>query len=330
MPWYSNNNSNSDSERSFSNNRYTPEWDPEKAERNISEELARELAKPGLTRKQLNNALKAVLPKNKPQVIISFFQHVIKGNYRDVKQFIDQGVDLYQKAKDGTTCVHYAIYAPDPLPMLKLLLDAGADVNAFNNRSHSPLHVALLRLDTRCTLKDYETIHYLLDRGAILYPVRWYVSVLTTVVNLHKALDDKIRSESVSVFTYSEHPLYNDLFRCIDLEDRMWDMDEKYVRLLKFKTLASNDIIAFEIDTRATMRILRDYAKYWILKSETVPDLILPGKKTPIQSDEDLNKTIAETGLNEDTVITLIPKLKSGFHSAGGSRRKTQRRRRRD
>ncbi len=328
MPYWSNNEDNSgnrspenesDNYSNWNNQDEYPEWDSERAEAFLEQALQQELAKKNLTRKQINNVLMKILPKGKKNTRMSFFQHVVRGNLRDVKQFIDEGYDINQRAKDGTSALHYALYSPNALLMIKLLCDAGINVNAFNNRSHTPLHLAILRLDGHCSEKDFNLINYLLDRGALSLPVRFGITLYAAITKEASKITQRLQGL---------HPLRNrgklettmeDANRLMGLANRISDIDTDHVHLLKLKTPATQEPIQFMIDTRASVGLLKDYMKYWILRTEERPKILLKSGKNTKSLDDDL-VTLDSLHLNEDSDLTLMPALKSGF--GGGKTRR--------
>lgn len=339
--WY-NRNYNSEGNyfnRDPLNNVKVPVWNSEDFETALSIELSKELAKKGITRKQLNNALKQVNPKGKG-VALSFFNHVVQGNLRDVKQFIDAGQDLGQRARDGTGCLHYALRSKKPLLMLKLLLDGGADVNMFNNKSRSPLHTAILNLNGKCSQKDYEIIHYLLDRGALLYPIYFDLSVLDEANNQMNRLSKKLFGHELPYYHYNQtdallqygSKALDDLKRMETIMDRLYEEDSEHIRLLKFKTMMSDEVITLQMDDRAPLRIVRDYARFWILKQgfDGKADLLLPGTKGQPPKPIDLDQTVESAKITEDTPLFIVPKLQTQteVYNYYGGKRQTRRKRR--
>lgn len=340
--WYNRNYNSQENyyNRDPLNNVKVPVWNGEDFETNLSIELRKELTKPGLTRKQLNNALKQVNPKGKG-VSLSFFVHVVLGNLRDVKQFIDGGHDLNERARDGTGCVHYALRSKKPLLMLKLLLDEGADVNMFNNKSLTPLHVLLKNLKGRCSQRQYEMIHYLLDRGALLYPLNFRLSVMDEANKQMNILSKKIFGHEMPYYDYNKSnalrfygsKALDDLLRMETIMDRLYDDDEQHIRLLKFQTLASDEIITLPMDDRAPLTAVRDFARFWILKQspEGKADLLLPSTKGQAPKLLNLTQTVEQARLTEDTPLILIPRLQTQtnfIHGVDGGKRQTRRKRR--
>ena len=53
-----------------------------------------------------------------------------------------QKIDLHSRANDGDTPLHATIYRDDDYGA-KLLIEAGADINAVGNTGYSPLHAAV-------------------------------------------------------------------------------------------------------------------------------------------------------------------------------------------
>lgn len=322
------------------NNLKVPVWNGEEFETSLSIALRKELAKPGLTRKQLNNALKQVNPKGKG-VRVSFLVHVIQGNLRDVKQFIEAGQDLNQRARDGTSCLHYALRSKKPLLMLKLLLDEGADIHMFNNKSHSVLHDAILNLKGKCSQRDFEIIQYLLDRGALLFPISHTLTVVNEIENQMNRLSETLFGHAMPYYPRNKHNALefygskglDDLKRMEMIASRLYEEDTEHVRLLKFKTFMGPAVISLQIDDRAPLRIVRDYVRFWILQQgpEGKVDLLLPGTKGQPAKPVDLQKTVSEAGITEDTTLILVPKLETqtevyNYNYFGGKRQTRKKR----
>ena len=225
--------------------------------------------------------------------------------------------------------------------MVKLLLDEGADVNMFNNKSLTPLHVVLRNLKGKCSQKQYEMIHYLLDRGALLYPLNFRLSVMDEANKQMNILSKKIFGHEMPYYDYNKSnalqfygsKALDDLMRMETIMDRLYDDDEQHMRLLKFQTLASDEIITLLMDDRAPLTAVRDFARFWILKQspEGKADLLLPSTKGQPPKLLNLSQTVEQAKLTEDTPLILIPRLQTQtnfIHGVDGGKRQTRRKRR--
>lgn len=91
----------------------------------------------------------------------TIFEDVIDGHVERVGRRLSDGEAVGQWDGTGNTLLHYAVIGePSAKPaMVKLLLDAGADVNATNAFRESPLHHV-------ANIGDRATARTLIDRGA--------------------------------------------------------------------------------------------------------------------------------------------------------------------
>ena len=345
---YYNSNSNSYSSRSYTTNS-TPEenilntvnypsWDSKEEEKKAQAILDKALSKKVLTRKLLNNAFEHVYredPRKLAEVKAnrkSIKRHIIEGNFLDVQQYIDSGYNLFSKDKDGKSLVHIAAMSRKPVPMLKLLLDNGAPLDSMDNDSKTPF---LLTLELLIGFGAYprelwDASNYLLDRGALLLPhgINWLP---------HNVVEDRIKDllkhrfgkEEVTedekreyLRTHGQAKLLS-YFGAQDLYYRIWELEDMYLRTLHFTSLASNQSLHLTLDERASIRLLKEYVKYWFLKSDTEGDVDLLVKQPGGKPDRVLDsmKTIKEEGLTEETPIKILPRLRTHANVWGGRRR---------
>jgi len=82
------------------------------------------------------------------------------GNLDLCKLLLNQDkIDVFLKNKDGNTALHYVVRHAGSRDTVQMLLSKGADPNAFNSRSETPLHYACMR-------GHLEIISYLLENSA--------------------------------------------------------------------------------------------------------------------------------------------------------------------
>ena len=73
-------------------------------------------------------------------------------------QLIEKGIDINEKAQNGSTPLHYAASEGD-LELIKILLDAGAEINISNNLGNNALFNAVNN-------EHYEIAKFLINNGA--------------------------------------------------------------------------------------------------------------------------------------------------------------------
>ena len=89
---------------------------------------------------------------------------VREGHVECCKVLLRAGASTHARANDGSECLHFAVQIECPAPMIDLLLDAGADLEARDNVEATPLHDA-------ASLGRGASVRHLLDRGADLNAV---------------------------------------------------------------------------------------------------------------------------------------------------------------
>jgi len=88
-----------------------------------------------------------------------FLGHVHNGDIEAVKKFLDQGGNVNLQDEPGMTPLHHAVnddWKGSHLKMIELLIDRGANVNAIDDTHHTPLHLA----------SSKEIARLLIDAGA--------------------------------------------------------------------------------------------------------------------------------------------------------------------
>lgn len=90
----------------------------------------------------------------------SFFEACVVGDLPAIRRFLALGTNIDQRSPDGFTPIGLAVFFRQPA-VAKLLIDAGADVNAkaSNTLQVAPIHAAVAR-------SDLATLQLLLEAGA--------------------------------------------------------------------------------------------------------------------------------------------------------------------
>lgn len=87
------------------------------------------------------------------------FKAIKNGDVAKVQKFINEGADIHAtNKKDGRTPLHYAAYHSQEI--VKLLIEAGADVHAIDQYGRTPLHSSV------DAYHGVETANLLLEEGA--------------------------------------------------------------------------------------------------------------------------------------------------------------------
>ncbi len=90
--------------------------------------------------------------------ILSIHAAVQSGDLGQVKEFLEQGIDINSKNSDGDTALHIAVDR-DYNDVAKLLIDKGADVNAKDKRNETPLYNAIYN-------SNKDLVSLLVNKGA--------------------------------------------------------------------------------------------------------------------------------------------------------------------
>ncbi len=103
-----------------------------------------------------------------------------------LKKVIKKGVNLNQKSSKGYTPLHKAVFANRSEKHVKLLVEAGADVNILDNQNRTPLH-HLLTYDKNSAI----LAEWLIDKGA---DINLKTNDDVTVLHMVSSIDDAHRS----------------------------------------------------------------------------------------------------------------------------------------
>jgi hypothetical protein len=290
-----------------------------------------------LTRKRLNNALAQVYRENpsffsNPPTKMSFFQHVYAGNIDDVKEFLEEP-DFIVNTRDrnGNGCLFFAVDGAGGLPMVKLLIENGADINAMNFMGEVPIHI-LCRNLTQLTSNQFDILTYIIDQpNLILFPM--FGRPLESV--FLDAIDD-IGSFQNWISNIEEHDpeaIQPDNRERLKREREAQDyllaaysqiesLSEIYVKYVRVLSQNQKDLSYFHVDTRMTGAQLKQYIQRQIYHDPFMNLDLLFARRVL-----DPAKTLAEQGVEDESTITYQVRLVSGSIRLGG-RRKTHRKRR--
>ena len=86
------------------------------------------------------------------------------GSYDILKAVLDAGANPLKNDNTGKTPLHYVFSSPNPLPLIKLLIDYGVDINFYSKTSGTVLGNVLVNKKL-----GPEVIEFLLENGADLF-----------------------------------------------------------------------------------------------------------------------------------------------------------------
>lgn len=293
-----------------------------------------------LTRKRLNNALAQVYHEHPsyfftPPTKMSFFEHVHAGNLDDVQEFLEEtDFNINMLDKDGNGCLFYAMDGAGGLPMVKLLLDNGANINMMNYVGEVPIHV-LCRDLASLHQNQIEILAYLLEQETlILFPFQGqsletifsyaYNDIRAFQLWYDEALNDQ-ENEPISAENRNkavrEEAIQGDIWR---FYLRISELSELYVKYVNLVPNNATERSYHYIDIRMTGLQLKHYIQRQIYRNPSMNiDLLYRGHLL------DLFQTLSEQGLqsaDDETTITYQVRLVSGVMARRGGKRKTQRR----
>lgn len=294
-----------------------------------------------LTRKRLNNALVQVYREHPtyfttPPTKMSFFEHVHAGNLDDVQEFLEEAdFNINMRDPAGSTALFYAMDGAGGLPMVKLLLENGADINAMNNIGEVPFHVLCYNL-VAIPPNQVEILQYMIEQpNLILFPFNrenletifsyayndirafqlWYNDAIDN--QLEEPISEENRNRAVREGAI-QGTIYTLLVRISELSD-------EYVQYINVVPSNSTERSYHHIDVRMKGSQLKEYIQRQVHRNKSMNiDLLYRGRLL------DLSKTLLEQGVqtaDDETTITYQVRLTSGFISRRGGKRKTRRRR---
>ena len=148
-----------------------------------------------------------------------FLAHVNSGDIKDVKKYLDKGVNVNLQDEPGMTPLHHAVngnWNGTNLETIELLISRGANVNAIDDTHHTPLHmcnnkeIAELLIDSGAnvnakTKRSGETPLFSATHGAAQGASKSYQKYLgLTKMLLAKGADVNIKLRSGSMLGYDE------------------------------------------------------------------------------------------------------------------------------
>jgi hypothetical protein len=287
-----------------------------------------------LTRKRLNNALVQVY-RNRPNFFqtpptpMSFFDHVYAGNLDDVQEFIEeQDFDIGMQDVNGNGCLFYAVEGSGGLPMVKLLLKNGADINMMNFIGEVPLHIAC-RNFTSNTQNKLDILDYMLDQDNLLLvsffgkPIEdMLYSTIRRIDDLHEMYIEKTYNGTVlpqeeEDYHTEQMALWSTL---IILFQRIEDLSEINVKHVNVQQVNTKGRMYYFLDTRMTGRQFRLFMLRQVFRNPLMNlDFFFGGKLL------DPTQTLEQQGIIDESTITYQVRLMSGLLSKGG-KRKTRKR----
>lgn len=288
-----------------------------------------------LTRKRLNNALVQVHREHPeffltPPTKMTFFEHVHAGHLDDVQEFLEEpDFHINMRDRDGNTGLFYAMDGAGGLPMVKLLLENGADLNAMNSIGEVPLHVLCRDLPS-VSSTQIEILDFLLDqKNLILFPFfkRSLEAVFLHAMDEIEAFDQYMFNARVysEDRTEEEQERYQ---RQLDIrvplsnlyEAIQW-ISEEHVRYVNVIPANTRERTYYSLDTRMTGSQLKEFLQKQVYMNPFMNlDLLFAGKLL------DTTKTLDEQGVKEESTITYQVRLASGVLPRRGGKRKTRRR----
>ena len=143
-----------------------------------------------------------------------FLAHVNSGDTKDVKKYLDKGVNVNLQDEPGMTPLHHAVngnWNGTNLETIELLISRGANVNAIDDTHHTPLHmcnnkeIAELLIDSGAnvnakTKRTGETVLFKATHGASQGASKSYQRYLgLTKILISKGADVNIKLRSGSM-----------------------------------------------------------------------------------------------------------------------------------
>lgn len=290
-----------------------------------------------LTRKRLNNALAQVYRENpsffsNPPTKMSFFQHVYAGNLDDVKEFLEEAdFNINMRDKNGNDCLFFAVDGSGGLPMVKLLVDNGANINAMNFIGEVPLHI-LCRNLTHLTSNQFDILTFMIDQpNLILFPIAGrplesiFLDAIDDIGSFQNWISNIEEYEPEAIQPENRERLKREREAqdyLLALYSQIEKLSEDYVKYVKVIPQNKKELTYIHLDIRMTGAQLKQYIQRQIYNDPFMNIDLLFARRVL-----DPAKTLVEQGVEDESTITYQVRLISGSMRLGG-RRKTHRKRR--
>lgn len=192
---------------------------------------------------------------NQQKENLPFLDAVRKGDIEQVSKFIDEGAKVNYKDIDGFTALYYGI---SNINMVKLLIKAGADVNASLYWDSTPLEVAVWS-------SSMDIIRLLVENGArfdIKDKIGWTAFRWAASQGNYETIDFFI-SHGADISTFHLAACAGDLSRVKEYIEQGKEIDEKdafgWTPLLWAASCGREGVAEFLIDRGARTDVTLDY-----------------------------------------------------------------------
>lgn len=288
-----------------------------------------------LTRKRLNNALAQVYREHpayfhEPPTKMSFFEHVHAGNLDDVQEFLEEEeFNINMRDPAGSTPLFYAMDGAGGLPMVKLLIENGADINAMNNIGEVPFHVVCYDL-LSLTPSQVEILQFMIaQQNLILFPYNGrplesiFLQAVDDIGSYQNWVSHAEEYDPESIRPTNrerlerERAIQPDLLEFYSQIERLSEYNVQYVRVIPQN---QKELVYFHLDTRMTGAQLKEFMLKQVFRNHSLNLDFLFGSTVL-----DPSISLADQGVENESTIRYQPRLASGLLRRGG-KRKTRRR----
>lgn len=291
-----------------------------------------------LTRKRLNNALAQVY-RDHPEYFtgvptkMSFFQHVHDGNLDDVQEFLEESdFNINMRDPAGSTALFYAMDGAGGLPMVKLLVDNGADINAMNNIGEVPLHILCYNLKA-ITSDQIKILEYMIEQpNLILFPLDRrpldgiFLEAMDDIESFQEWMSYAEQDEPESIEPANLQRLEREREvqpYLLEFYSQIERLSANHVQYVKVMPQNQKEVSYFHLDTRMTGAQLKEFMLKQVFRNQSLNFDFLVGTTLL-----DLSTPLGDQGVVDESTIRYQPRLASGVLSRRGGKRKTRRHRR--
>jgi hypothetical protein len=289
-----------------------------------------------LTRKRLNNALAQVYREHpffflSPPTKMSFFQHVREGNLDDVKEFLEEpDFNINMRDMEGSTALFYAVDGVGGLPMVKLLIENGADINAMNFIGLVPIHI-ICRYLGYITSDQFDILNYMIEQpNLILFPMAGrplesiFLEAIDDIGSFQNWISNAEEYEPEMITPANRERVKKERDvqgYLLVVNSQIEKLSEEHVKYVKVLSQNQKELTYVHLDTRMTGAQLKQYIQRQMYHNPFMNIDLLFAKRSldPVQ-------TLAEQGVEDESAITYQVRLTAGLASRGG-KRKTRRKR---